>query len=96
MTEQTERLIRSLNDKSAAIQNKLLELKIENERLRSELNQKQIALDESQIRMNELEKKYNALKLAKSLSGSNDNEDLKKRIDAMVKEIDTCIELIDE
>ena len=96
MTEETQRLISSLREKISAIQNNLVTLKEANILLREELIQKQIAFDESQVKLSELDKKYNALKIAKALESGDDNESLKKRIDAMVREIDTCIELIDE
>ena len=95
MTKEAERLIQSLNEKTSLIKDELLRLKDENIRLENELMQKQVDFDESQVALSEIQKKYNALKLAKALESGEDNRDLKKRIDAMVKEIDTCIELID-
>jgi len=96
MTEETQRLINSLREKTSAIQDELVKLKAENSELRRELVQKQIDNDESQMKISELDHKYNALKIAKSLQNGGDNKSLKKQIDAMVREIDTCIELIDE
>ena len=71
-------------------------LKEENIALKDALVQREIDYDESQVKLSELNHKYNALKIAKSLQNGDDNESLKKRIDAMVREIDTCIELVDE
>lgn len=96
MTEETQRLISSLKEKTSTIQNEVINLKKENFALKEELTRKQIDFDESQIKLRELEHKYNALKIAKSLSSNDDEERLKKQLDAMVREIDTCIELIDE
>ncbi len=96
MTKVTDKLIHSLNEKTSIIKNELLKLKEENTRLQEELTQKQINFDKSQVALGELKNKYNALKLAKSLDQGEDTQALKKRIDAMVREIDTCIELIDE
>lgn len=96
MTEETQRLIKSLIDKTTAIKSEVVKLKKENVVLKEELVQKQVDYDESQVKLSELNHKYNALKIAKSLQSGDDNEGLKKRIDAMVREIDTCIELIDE
>lgn len=96
MTEETQRLINSLREKTSAIQSELVKLKGESRKLREELVKKQIDYDESQLKLSELDHKYNALKIAKSLQNGGDNESLKKQINAMVREIDTCIELIDE
>ncbi|MDA3853706.1 MAG: hypothetical protein PF444_05630 [Bacteroidales bacterium] len=96
MTEETQRLINSLKEKTSTIRSELVKLKRENVVLKEDLVQKEIDYDESQVKLSELDYKYNALKIAKSLQSGDDNEGLKKRIDAMVKEINTCIELIDE
>ena len=96
MTEETQRLINSLKEKTSTIRSELVKLKRENVVLKEDLVQREIDYDESQVKLSELNYKYNALKIAKSLQSGDDNEGLKKQIDAMVKEINTCIELIDE
>ena len=96
MTEETQRLINSLREKTATIQKELVELMDENVSLKEEMVRKQVEFDESQIKLSELNQRYNALKIAKSLQSGDNNQSLKKRINAMVKEINTCIELIDE
>ncbi len=95
MAKETDRLIFSLNEKTSLIKNELVKLQRENKRLQEELERKQIDFDESQVALSEMEKKYNALKFAKTLETNISNIEQKKRIDAMVKEINTCIELID-
>ncbi len=95
MTGETERLIRSLQEKISTIQNETLRFKEENEALKEDLTKKEVDFDNQTVVLSELKNKYNALKIARSLKGE-DKEEMKKRIDAMVKEIETCIELIDQ
>ncbi len=96
MTEETQRLINSLKDKVSIVQNEVISLKKKNIDLNEALNRLQIDFDDSRVELSELKHKYKALKIAKSLDNTGDNESLKKQINAMVREIDTCIELIDE
>lgn len=96
MTEETVRLINSLKEKALAIQHKVIKLKNENVEIVKELERLQIECDENKVKLSELGQKYKALKIAKSLGNADDTDSLKKQINAMVREIDTCIELIDE
>ena len=69
--------------------------KTENEQLRKksiELEEK-LKLDEN--RLNDLEEKYNKLKISKALiASSNDVHDAKLKVNRMVREIDKCIALL--
>lgn len=96
MTEETIRLITSLKSKTSTIKNELIKLKEENEILRKKLSEEQDASVERNLMISEMKDKYETLKIAKSLNNDSDNEALKKRINAMVREIDTCIELIEQ
>ena len=64
-----------------------------NKKLTAEVQQKENALKELELRCNALEKSYNNLKQAKilSLNDSAVNE-TKERISKLVREIDRCIE----
>ncbi len=69
--------------------------KIENEQLKKkniELEEK-LKLDDN--RLNDLEEKYNKLKISKALiASSNDVHDAKLKVNRMVREIDKCIALL--
>ncbi len=69
--------------------------KTENEQLKKksiELEEK-LKLDDS--RLNDLEEKYNKLKISKALiASSNDVHDAKLKVNRMVREIDKCIALL--
>ena len=69
--------------------------RIENE----ELKKKSIELEEKlkfdDNRLNDLEEKYNKLKISKALiASSNDVHDAKLKVNRMVREIDKCIALL--
>ena len=69
--------------------------RIENE----ELKKKSIELEEKlkfdDNRLNDLEEKYNKLKISKALIvSSNDVHDAKLKVNRMVREIDKCIALL--
>lgn len=96
MTENVQRLTNALSEKILAIQNEVLRLKKENRELSERVEAKQVRCDECEVRLNELEHKYNALKIAKSLNDETGSAEARKRMDAMVREIDKCIELINE
>lgn len=95
MAGHKEQLVRSLHEKISTLKNEYLRLKQENETLEERLTKQEVEFDNQKIALGELHIKYNALKLAKTLEGK-DSEATKKRIDAMVKEIETCIELIEK
>ena len=95
MTGHKEHLVQSLQDKISTLKKAYIGLKKENETLKERLTEKELDFDNQKIVLSELETKYNALRLAKTLNGE-DSEAMKKRIDAMVKEIETCIELIEQ
>lgn len=96
MTDETKRLIQSLKTKASTIITEVERLKQENGMLKQELETTVVELDNSRVKHNELESKYEALKIAKALNNGDDNSELKKQIDAMVREIDTCIELVEQ
>jgi len=81
--------------------NSLLEnytfLKEENELLYSKITtlERQIAKDEQLF--NEIEKKYQTLKIAKTLEGSKeDRRETKLKINALIREVDACISQLSE
>ncbi len=81
--------------------NSLLEnyifLKEENELLNRKIAtlEHQIAKDEQLF--NEIEKKYQTLKIAKTLEGSKeDRRETKLKINALIREVDACISQLSE
>jgi len=89
-------VIANINEKVSQLEDKLEKLVHERDELLSE----NVLLKQSQLRyeveVKEWEKKYDTLKLAKSLTegDSNDSTEAKKKVARIVREIDKCIALL--
>ena len=69
--------------------------KTERTRLSSELEQSKILNEIYRKRISELERQIDNLKLTEAFMGTGtDNSQAKNKIDSIIKEIDTCIALI--
>ena len=80
---------------------KLLEvytfLREENEFLHQRIATLENQLTEKTQRLNEKEKSYNMLKIAKTIEGSNNNtRETKLKINALIRDIDKCIVQLSE
>ncbi|WP_462264508.1 hypothetical protein [Mucilaginibacter sp.] len=70
-------------------------LQEENDLLKLENQSLTVALETSKKKTTELEEKLRVLKLAKSISGTNEKSlDIKQKINEFVREIDKCIVLL--
>ena len=85
------------------IRNKIGQLLEERSRMAEAMRQKddalktlQLQLGEHQQRIDELEKANHTLKIAKSLTGAEDNAEAKQKINELVREIDKCIALLNK
>jgi uncharacterized phage infection (PIP) family protein YhgE len=69
--------------------------KTENEQLKKKSIELEERLKLDDNRLNDLEEKYNKLKISKALiASSNDVHDAKLKVNRMVREIDKCIALL--
>lgn len=85
-------IIDSLEVKFLKLTQKLENLKESNRKLSNDLEQAQILLENQDKAYQELLSKYESLKLANSLLGSDDNKrDTKLKINSIIREIDSCI-----
>ena len=72
-------------------------LKEENELLLQKIAALENQITEEKQFYNEIEKKYQSLKIAKTIEGSKeDKRDTKLKINALIREIDTCITQLSE
>lgn len=74
-------------------------IKSENEILKNQLEALRLALAEKNNQLADLNRQLNALKTAKSLSGigeSNDKAAVRQQVNDFIKEIDRCIELLNQ
>ena len=72
-------------------------LKEENEFLYQKLTVLENQIAKEKQNYDELEKKYQSLKIAKTIEGSNDDSrETKLKINALIREIDACITQLSE
>lgn len=87
-----EDIVDSLENKISKLLHKLELLKIANLKLREEL---EISKQNNSTQKNEIsawEEKYEALKMANTMLGSDDNKrETKLKINALIRDIDHCI-----
>ncbi|MGQ3678750.1 MULTISPECIES: hypothetical protein [Tenacibaculum] len=70
-------------------------LKEENKVLLQNNAELQVLLQEKERQLEEQQKQFNLLKVAKTIEGSNENtRETKLKINALVREIDKCITLL--
>jgi uncharacterized protein YhaN len=85
-------IVDSLENKISKLLHKLDLLQQANTRLETELNTSKSNQNNSQQTVSEWEEKYNSLKLANSMLGSNTNKtEAKLKINTLIRELDHCI-----
>ena len=92
-----EDIVNSLENKITKVLHRLELLKLENSRLSEELANSKQELEAQKKQIASWEEKYEALKLANSMLGSNDNKrETKLKINALIRDIDHCIAQLSE
>ncbi|MFV0564482.1 MAG: hypothetical protein ACK5NB_01480 [Flavobacteriaceae bacterium] len=87
-----EEIVGSLESKISKVLRKLELLKQENSKLNSELAAAKQQILAQQRQIANWEEKYEALKMANSMLGSDENKrETKLKINALIREIDYCI-----
>ena len=85
-------IVDSLENKISKMLHKLELLQQTNVKLQNELNNARNHQNSSQKTVSEWEEKYNSLKLANSMLGSNTNKtEAKLKINTLIRELDHCI-----
>ncbi|MFS4492382.1 hypothetical protein [Maribacter sp. 2308TA10-17] len=86
------KIVDSLENKVSKLLHKLELLQETNDKLENELIATRENKDNSQKLVSEWEEKYNSLKLANSMLGSNTNKtEAKLKINTLIRELDHCI-----
>lgn len=73
---------------------KLRDYKLENEKMRKELEEKKLKWDEQLTQYQEMELQMNVLRSRESDNGKTSRLVLEKKINEYIKEIDRCIALL--
>ncbi|MEM9866829.1 MAG: hypothetical protein AAF765_04000 [Bacteroidota bacterium] len=91
MSELVE-IVDSLENKVSKLLHKMELLQQTNSRLRNELEKTQREKQEEKQLVIDWEQKYNSLKMASSMLGSNTNKtEAKLKINTLIRELDVCI-----
>lgn len=94
---QIEEIVDSLENKISKILHKQEVLKQTNQRLSEELQQYQQQVLSLQEEISSWTEKYESLKIANSILGSDeDKRDTKLKINTLIREIDNCITQLSE
>jgi predicted nucleic acid-binding Zn-ribbon protein len=92
-----EPVIQSIEDKVSLLLKRLEDLNSENHRLKQELSSLSRNIEKQQQLLVTKEEEYNALKIAASMLGSNDNKRASKlKINALIRDINDCIASLSE
>ncbi|GAA4231199.1 hypothetical protein GCM10022291_03150 [Postechiella marina] len=92
-----EDIVDSLENKISKVLHKLELLKRANLKLNEELEQTKQELQSKELEISTWSDKYEALKMANSMLGSDDNKrETKLKINALIRDIDHCIAQLSE
>ncbi|WP_242205300.1 hypothetical protein [Aestuariivivens insulae] len=92
-----EDIVDSLENKISKVLHRLELLKLENSKLNDELANSKQKLEAQKKQIASWEEKYEALKLANTMLGSDDNKrETKLKINALIRDIDHCIAQLSE
>jgi len=92
-----ENIVDSLENKISKVLHKLELLKLANKKLKAELEISKQEIETQKVQIADWEEKYEALKMANSMLGSNDNKrETKLKINALIRDIDYCISQISD
>ena len=91
------KIVDSLENKISKLLHKLEMLQQTNEKLEEELVSTRNQKNSTELTVSEWEQKYNSLKLANSMLGSNTNKtEAKLKINPLIRELDHCIAQLSE
>lgn len=92
-----EEIVDSLENKISKVLHKFELLKQANLKLKDELGQTKQKLHFKELELTTWKDKYEALKMANSMLGSDDNKrETKLKINALIRDIDHCIAQLSE
>lgn len=92
-----EDIVNSLENKISKILHKMESLKLANSKLKDELEQSHNTLQQRVDQIMSWEEKYEALKVANTILGSDENKrETKLKINTLIRDIDHCIAQLSE
>lgn len=87
-----ELVLQSIEEKVTLLLKRVEDINLENQQLKQELNVLKDNIKQQQDLLNAKEEEYDALKIAASMLGSNENKRASKlKINALIRDINDCI-----
>ncbi|HNY43480.1 MAG: hypothetical protein QM212_05120 [Bacteroidota bacterium] len=97
MDEDYKDIIIKLNDNIQSLMASYSTIKEDNIILSNEVNKLNSELNIYKEKLEEIENKYNNLRLARSIAdGDSDDKDVKLKLNRIIREIDNCIALLNK
>jgi len=99
MAQDVNKMIEELKSKVAVLMSLFSVQKSQNEQLKKENEELKKQIEQQQISIKGLEQKVNTLQLAKAVSdtsGNSEDNSARKYIEGIVREIDSCIALLNK
>ena len=90
MSESIENIV-LLESNISSLKSIIIDLKKENTQFSSDIKAKEETLIKQKNELKQWKEKYNSLKIANTLLGSNDKSLTKLKINNLIKELDKCI-----
>jgi len=90
------RRLQETNRKAVKLERLILRMKEEKDKLRSNFDALKTEMASRDTELNEMQEKYEAVKLAKQISPDTDRKAVQEKIDLYIKEIDACLKRFGE
>ena len=90
------RRLQETNRKAVKLERLILRMKEEKEKLRTNFDALKTEMASRDTELNEMQEKYEAVKLAKQISPDTDRKAVQEKIDLYIKEIDACLKRFGE
>ena len=90
------RRLQETNRKAIKLERLILRMKEEKDKLRNNFDALKTQMASRDTELNEMQEKYEAVKLAKQISPDTDRKAVQEKIDLYIKEIDACLKRFGE
>ncbi|MDW3650384.1 MAG: hypothetical protein R8P61_25135 [Bacteroidia bacterium] len=90
------RRLQETNRKAIKLERLILRMKEEKDKLRNNFDALKTEMASRDVELNDMQEKYEAVKLAKQISPDTDRKAVQEKIDLYIKEIDACLKRFGE
>ncbi len=89
-----DKLVSQIEERSKRLVERKSELDNENSKLKTQINELRALIEDQKKTINELTKKHQVLKIAKTIGSEENNKEAISQLNIYIKEIDRCIALM--